>query len=163
MKNEIESAEDLGHGARNDAHTALFIREIDVADAEAAARLSEELGYPTTPQVMAVRIQRLAHLADRVVFVACLSQSVVGWIDVGVVHHVQADPYVEIGGLVVSSAHRSAGIGQKLIQRAEEWARNRRVATMVVRSRIARQDAHRFYVREGYEKMKTSVVFSKVL
>jgi hypothetical protein len=32
-----------------------------------------------------------------------------------------------------------------------------------VRSQIIREDAHRFYLREGYSKVKTSVVFEKPL
>jgi hypothetical protein len=34
---------------------------------------------------------------------------------------------------------------------------------MVVRSQMAREAAHRFYVREGYRQTKTSAVFSKSL
>jgi hypothetical protein len=34
---------------------------------------------------------------------------------------------------------------------------------MVVRSRIVRERAHRFYEREGYELVKTSHVFEKPL
>jgi hypothetical protein len=32
---------------------------------------------------------------------------------------------------------------------------------MLVRSRVTREQAHRFYLREGYELTKTSAVFSK--
>jgi GNAT superfamily N-acetyltransferase len=140
----------------------LSIREINAADAEAAAQLSGELGYPVNASAMRDRICRFEFLPDHVVFVACLDHVVVGWIDVGVVHHLQAEPSAEIGGLVVSSDHRSAGIGRILLMRAEDWARKRHVTRMIVRSRITRDDAHRFYLREGYEKVKTSAVFSKV-
>jgi hypothetical protein len=34
---------------------------------------------------------------------------------------------------------------------------------MLVRSQIKREDAHRFYLREGYVRTKTSVVFTKEL
>jgi len=37
------------------------------------------------------------------------------------------------------------------------------VTTMVVRSRVARERAHRFYEREGYALVKTSHVFEKPL
>jgi (aminoalkyl)phosphonate N-acetyltransferase len=141
----------------------LSIRQIAIADAEAAARLSGELGYPVSPAAMEERIRRLAGLADHAVYIACIEDSVVGWIDVGIVHHLQADPYGEIGGLVVSDGHRSAGIGRELVLRAEQFARERGVAKMVVRSQIAREAAHRFYLREGYERTKTSAVFTKAL
>ncbi len=91
------------------------IREITVADAEAAASLSDELGYPVPAAAMKQRIENLRKLNDHVVYVACLPGAVVGWIDVGIVHHLQSESCGEIGGLVVSSACRSAGIGAKLV------------------------------------------------
>jgi GNAT superfamily N-acetyltransferase len=142
---------------------ALSIREIAISDAEAAARLSGELGYPVSSVVMEERIRRLAGLQDHVVFVACLADSLVGWVDVGVVHHLQNDPYAETGGLIVSNGFRSAGIGRKLVLQAEEFAKGRNLTKVVVRSQIAREAAHRFYLREGYERTKTSAVFSKSL
>jgi len=87
-----------------------------------------------------------------------------GWIDVSVVYHLQNEPYGEIGGLVVASDFRSVGIGQKLLRRAEEWIRDEKtLARVVVRSQISREAAHRFYLREGYSRWKTSAVFSKEL
>ncbi len=142
---------------------AFSIREIAITDADAAARLSGELGYPVSPAAMERRIQRLANLPDHAVYIACTADSVVGWIDVGIVHHLQAEPYGEVGGLVVADGFRSAGIGRQLVLRAEQFARERGVAKMVVRSQIAREAAHRFYLREGYELTKTSAVFSKSL
>lgn len=160
MERELQSPHSLHENAVLDA---LAIREISLADAEAAAQLSGELGYPVPPERMRERIRRMASLPDHAVFVGCVDGAVVGWIDVGVIHHLQADPYAEIGGLVVSGNYRGAGIGRMLVMRAEQWARRREVARMVVRSRITREGAHRFYVREGYEHIKTSAVFSKSL
>jgi GNAT superfamily N-acetyltransferase len=139
------------------------IRPVDVADAEAVAELSGELGYPVSVAAMEERILAYALLTDRVVLVACRDGAVIGWIDVGIVHHLQVDPSGEIGGLVVSHACRSQGLGAKLVSRAEEWIKDRGITRVVVRSNIAREAAHRFYLREGYERTKTSAVFSKTL
>jgi len=139
------------------------IRLIDTADAEAVAGLSGELGYPVSVAAMEERIRNYALLSDRVVFVACHDGALIGWIDVGIVHHLQVEPNGEIGGLVVSHACRSSGIGAKLVSRAEEWVKERGVTRMIVRSNITREAAHRFYLREGYEQTKTSAVFSKIL
>jgi GNAT superfamily N-acetyltransferase len=79
------------------------------------------------------------------------------------VEHLQADVRAEIGGLVVAAGCRSQGIGARLVGHAEQWARERGMCGMVVRSQIKREDAHRFYLREGYERTKTSAVFSKEL
>jgi GNAT superfamily N-acetyltransferase len=139
------------------------IREMAVTDAEAAAKLSEELGYPISANAMARRIQIVRSLKDHVVYVACVSEAVVGWIDVGIIHHLQAEPYGEIGGFVVSSDFRSGGIGRRLIAQAEQWVARQGIIRMIVRSQIAREAAHRFYLREGYSRTKTSAVFSKEL
>jgi GNAT superfamily N-acetyltransferase len=112
---------------------------------------------------MSRRIELLNRSGGHAVYVACLSGEVVGWIDVMESHHLQAEPCAEIGGLVVSGEARSGGIGRRLVERAEHWARQRGLARVVVRSRITREDAHRFYLREGYSRTKTSAVFAKDL
>ena len=144
----------------------ITIREITPADAGAAAELSGELGYPVSGEAMRERIEAFGATPDHIVFVACTSDPArtVAWIDVSVVHHLQNEPYGEIGGLVVSSDYRNAGIGQKLLGRAEEWIRDEKnIRRVVVRSQISRDAAHRFYLREGYSRWKTSAVFSKDL
>ncbi|MBV8550829.1 MAG: GNAT family N-acetyltransferase [Acidobacteriaceae bacterium] len=146
-----------------DPEDVLVIREVSIDDAGAAAQLSGELGYPASTEVMEQRIRDLANRPDHTVYVACLEDMIVGWIDVGLAYHFQAEPYAEIGGLVVSSNARSNGIGRRLVAQAERWARERGVSRVVVRSRINREGAHRFYEREGYSRVKTSAVFSKIL
>ena len=146
----------------------LSIREVRISDAGAVAKLSGELGYPVSIEVMENRIRTLEVLNDHVVYVACVTEGVVGcivvgWIVVGVTHHLQAEPYGEIGGLVVSSEFRSNGIGRQLVATAERWVADRGIAKVLVRSQIAREAAHRFYLREGYSQTKTSAVFSKAL
>jgi len=136
-------------------------REITPDDANAAAKLSEELGYPVSPAEMKQRIEALARLRDHAVYVACITGSVVGWIDVGISRHLQSEPRAEIGGLVVSSEMRGRGIGRHLVTCAENWARQRGLRGIVVRSQIAREEAHNFYLREGYARTKTSAVFTK--
>jgi len=137
------------------------IREITVADAAAAARLSGELGYPVSTEAMELRIQARQHLRDHAVFVATIAEEVVAWIDVSIVHHLQGEPFGEIGGLVVADGHRGTGIGRKLLAHAEQWIAARGFHNVLVRSQIKREDAHRFYLREGYARTKTSAVFSK--
>ena len=139
----------------------LQTREITLSDASAAGELSGDLGYPASPEVMQQRIASLS--ADHVVYVACLDGEVVGWIDVSLTHHLQSDPRAEIGGLVVSSKVRSRGIGRVLVASAEQWALERGLNSVVVRSQIAREAAHNFYLREGYARTKTSAVFTKQL
>ena len=145
------------------SHLSIEVRAIVPADAEAAAHLSGELGYPTDATVMRLRIEQLTASVDHGAFVACQADRVVGWIHVSAVHHMQSDARAEIGGLVVAAQARSAGIGAQLVARAEQWAREARLTSVVVRSQIMREAAHRFYLREGYERTKTSAVFAKAI
>jgi GNAT superfamily N-acetyltransferase len=141
----------------------LVIREVTRTDLESLCRLSAELGYPASAEVMEQRVQALTQLADHSVYVASLRSEVVGWIHVAIVHHLQAEARAEIGGLVVGTEVRGNGIGRELLIRAEQWALQRGVRSVVVRSQIARDAAHRFYLREGYKQTKTSAVFTKTL
>ena len=143
-------------------HT-IAIRPIEPTDAESAARLSGVLGYPVDGRSMAARIARLAESPEHGVFVACAGDEVVGWIHVSAVEHMQSNPRAEIGGLVVDDGWRSQGVGAKLVARAETWARDAGFAELLVRSQIAREAAHRFYLREGFARTKTSAVFTKHL
>jgi GNAT superfamily N-acetyltransferase len=142
----------------------MHIREMSVSDAEAIAELAAQLGYPVSAEIMKRRIGELQALGDHIVYVACsASDTLVGWLHVGIVHHLQADVCAEIGGLVVAASVRSHGIGRLLVARAEEWARHRGVNRILVRSNIIRDAAHRFYLREGYSRKKMSAVFEKIL
>lgn len=142
---------------------AVNIRPLGPDDADAAMRLSAELGYPTDRESMLRRIQQIAGDANRTVLVGCLEGEVVGWIDLSIEYHLQTDLVVLIGGLVISEATRNRGIGRELCEAAEDWARGRGITRIRVRSNVIRERAHSFYLRDGYARVKTSAVFEKAL
>jgi GNAT superfamily N-acetyltransferase len=142
---------------------ALEIRPIWAEDAATAASLCTQLGYPTDEAAVLARMTQIAGDAHRAVLVACLDDAVVGWIDLSVEYHLQSEPSVLIGGLVVSVSARGQGIGRRLSKAAEDWARAKGVARLRVRSNAIRERAHAFYLRDGYARVKTSAVFEKTL
>lgn len=142
---------------------AMLIREMTRDDARAIAKLSGELGYPVDVEEMSRRMELVLVSNDRVVYVACAAHDVIGWIELGIVHHLAAGTYGEIAGFIISSEHRNLGVGRRLLNEGERWVESRGITTIVVRSRVAREAAHRFYLREGYCRVKTSAVFSKEL
>jgi GNAT superfamily N-acetyltransferase len=75
--------------------------------------------------------------------------------------HLQYAASAVIGGLVVREDMRGLGVGKRLCLEVEEWARSNSVSLVRVRSQIKRENAHRFYLRDGYSKVKTSFVFEK--
>jgi GNAT superfamily N-acetyltransferase len=143
------------------AEDDLIIRVMSPSDAERAAELSGELGYPITVDAMRARLSQLASLEDHILYAACVLGDVAAWIDVGIVHHLQSPSYGEIGGLIVSSAYRGQGIGKKLVKAAEQWIAAKGIPTILVRSQVAREAAHRFYLQQNFSHVKTSAVFTK--
>lgn len=141
--------------------SAVSIRRLVVDDAEAAAELSSQLGYPCSAGDLRERIKELSRTVDRVAFAAVVDGQMVGWIDAAMESHLQAPASVVIGGLVVREDMRGLGVGRRLCLEVEEWARSKSVPLVRVRSQIKREDAHRFYLRDGYSKVKTSFVFEK--
>ncbi|MGE5114026.1 MAG: GNAT family N-acetyltransferase [Acidobacteriaceae bacterium] len=102
------------------------IRECGPHDAASVAALSGELGYPVPATEMERRLEHFANDPNHAVLVACGEDgSVAGWIDVGVVFHLQSGAYCEIGGLVVAANARNNGIGRELLTAGEKWASSR--------------------------------------
>jgi PhnO protein len=63
-------------------------------------------------------------------------------------HH--AGKIGEIQELYVDESARGLGIGKQLTDKIKAIAKERNVIQVEVTSRLARQDAHRFYEREGF-------------
>ena len=141
---------------------AFSIREMRPDDAETVAQLIGELGYERTAADVRMWIERSVTVRDRqAAFVACLGRKVIGWVEVSLERRLQSPDFALIGGLVVSKDYRSNGIGRLLCERAAMWSWEHGAAKLRVTSRSTRADAHRFYTREGFEPVKTSMVFEK--
>ena len=141
----------------------MTIRPARAVDAAALADLTTQLGYPTRAPELAERLAMLDG-EEHVLFVAAGEEDqALGWIHVAIEVGLEHGRSAVIRGVVVDEGHRNDGIGVALLQAGEGWARDRGVNRMVVRSRIVRERAHRFYEREGYALEKTSHVFAKDL
>ena len=96
-------------------------------------------------------------------FTAVSGVQVVGFIHICVIETLEHEPRGEIRALSVHEKHRGAGIGAQLVERAEQWAMERRVQKVRVRSNIIRDRARNFYERLGYALTKTQNVFDKTI
>ncbi|HUY93971.1 MAG TPA: GNAT family N-acetyltransferase [Terracidiphilus sp.] len=135
---------------------------MEPGDAEAVAELSRQLGYDRSAEEIRAWIRDAAgRPAEQAAFVACVGGKVAGWIEVSIERRLQSAPFAMIGGLVVRDGERGRGIGRQLCQRAEAWTWEQGLTTVRVTSRSTREGAHRFYLRDGYEQVKTSLVFEK--
>ncbi len=140
----------------------LTIREMRPDDAPEVSVLCGQLGYARSPEAIRAWIESLGRDGQpQAAFVACVGEEVVGWIEISIERRLQTPPFAFIGGLVVKEGRRGRGIGRRLCARAEAWSWEQEVHTLRLTSRSTRLDAHRFYVRDGYHVIKSSLVFEK--
>ncbi len=143
---------------------SVSVRPLAPRDAAAVARLSGELGYPASEQEIAARAAKLLANGAGGLFVAESGEGdVEGWIQVAEDAALTHEPQAVILGLVVSRARRRTGIGRELLREAERWAASRGYWRIRLRSRVAREEAHRFYLACGYAIEKTQHAFTKAL
>lgn len=146
------------------APKSITIRTARPDDAEAIARLSGELGYPTTAPDARRRLFDIKTSEHHAVLVAeDDSGSVVGWMHVFRSPRLGGEPFAELGGLVVTETLRGHGIGSRLVAEAERWASERGIGTLRIRTRTTRNDARLFYEDLGFFLTKTQVVFERQL
>ena len=140
------------------------IRAAQASDHAQIAELAGQLSYPSTPEEIARRLQGLQRSAEAAVFVVELETGeIAGWIAVFVYRTVEADARAEVSGLVVDERFRSQRVGEHLLARAEQWAREHGCRAIGLRSNIIRDRAHAFYQRQGYAHVKTQKAFRKEL
>lgn len=95
--------------------------------------------------------------------VAEQSSGIVGWVAAERRLLLESGERAEIVGLIVGAGSRRNGIGRALVQAAEEWAVERRLDLIAVRSSVTRVESHPFYERLGYIRSKTQHAYLKRL
>ena len=144
--------------------STLTIRLARPEDAEALAKLADQLGYSSTVEQVRRRFEALAKNSDEnAVFVAEADGKILGWVHAHIYNLLVDDPETEIGGLVVDEAVRGQHIGEKLMQAAEAWTLEKDCSSVYLRSNLIRTRAHEFYKRLGYSIIKSQHAFRKVL
>lgn len=144
------------------------IREMRPTDATIAAELGNELGYTVSTALFAERIALLCDdVSDKTTYGLLVAEheklGIVGWVYIYSMQPLLTERYAEIGGLVVGTRARRTGAGAALMQAAEAWAIERGYATMRLRSGMHRPEAHLFYEKIGYAKVRESMMFQKTL
>ena len=135
-----------------EAATPVTIREAAQRDAASLAALLGELGYPSTPDQAAERIERIAVDPSTWVVVAEVESELAGLGALHIQNLVERDePGCEVAGLVVGERYRRSGIGELLMRALEDEARRRGGKVMVLNTAHRRADAHAFYEALGYE------------
>jgi len=142
---------------------AATLRPARLADAPAFADLATQLGYPSSPRQVEERLATVLEDPKHLILAAVSGGRVVGWAHAYVCCLVESDTFAELGGLVVDEASRGKGVGGKLLEKVEDWARQKGCGAVAVRSNVIRHEAHKFYAARGYEQIKTQHSFRKLL
>ncbi|MBO9674494.1 MAG: GNAT family N-acetyltransferase [Sphingobacteriaceae bacterium] len=139
------------------------IREISEQDAESVAALSTQLGYESNIKETSARIKHINNSNENCAFVAVADNKVVGWIHGFYTLRIEADPFVEIGGLIIDAQFRGRQIGKQLIEHVKLWAKMHEVKKLMVRCNTKRTESHKFYETVGFKENKRQVVFEMEL
>lgn len=141
---------------------AVTLRAYAPADNAAVAALLGELGYPCTPDAVAVRMQRMQQAGGYECHVACGANGVCGVLQLRDGFSLEHDEnFIHVLALVVAENMRGQGIGRALMQLAAQRAIAAGAARLLVNSGLQRTDAHAFYRSMGYAQ--TGLRFVKTL
>ncbi len=139
------------------------LRAAVAGDAEAIARLAGQLGYAVAADAVEGRLAALRGRGGEVLVAAAPDGRVLGWMGLRIQVSLTSPAHAEIASLVVDAAARGGGLGHRFVLAAESWARANGLAAVRVLSNTVRHDAHRFYEREGYARIKTQQLFAREL
>src|SRR5699024_1470809 len=93
------------------------------------------LGYPPTTAEMEFRFPKISSNSLYTTQIAEKNGVVVGMIGMLLgFHYEKNENYVRIVALVVDSEYRKQGIGERLIEKAEEWAKEQGANKIVLNS-----------------------------
>jgi GNAT superfamily N-acetyltransferase len=141
----------------------MVVRPIAEPDLAAATALLEQLGYPMSAAEVNRRLAIVCAAPGHRVWVADDGGQVVGLLHAFFRPALDKPPEVVVQALVVDATRRSQRIGERLMQVAEQWARETCSATVSLYSGVQRTDTHRFYERLGYARIGPSLQMRKVL
>ena len=137
----------------NERFLDLTIRVAEMNDAAVLAQLMCELGYETTKSEMQMRMERIAADECYRTFVAVLDGKVCGMIGTFTCpSYEHNDPGGRILAVATLGTMRRRGIGRALIAIAEKDFAQRGIRRVALNTRLAREDAHKFYESLGYER-----------
>ena len=127
------------------------IRAARAADTPALAKLILNLGYPSTADELPPRLMLVEGQGDTVLVAEDDAGQVVGFSALHLMRlfH-QRKPLGYITAFVTDPAAQRTGVGRRLLEASEVWARGRGCYRLTVTSAEQRAGAHDFYAAGGY-------------
>lgn len=143
----------------------IVIRKAALKDSGQLVSLNEQLGYKITEEKLIDSLCELLENPDYEIYVAeqIPSGLLLGFIFAYAFKSICQDYAYEVLGLVVHEKFRSKNIGVRLLAEIEMVALSKGINCIIIHSNVIRDNAHKFYIREGYSITKTQHVFHKYL
>lgn len=141
-----------------------MIRNVEMRDAAAIARLAGVLGYPVTESVVSTNLVRILKNKNHSFLVFEAEVGVVGFIEAEVYEAVYSEEVMfNVLGLVVDTAQQGHGVGSQLLAALEKKAAHQGIFCIRLNSGEQRHAAHKFYEKNGYTSNHTQKRFLKKL
>lgn len=142
----------------------VMIREAQQRDADKISILCEQLSRAVAVADVAERLKvYTSNPAEYLFLVAEAGGEVVGFVCAIIKTEILSGPQARIDGVVVDLNFRGGGVGRKLMEAAEKWAKENSSVTMKLNSNIKRTETHKFYEKLGYTNAKMQYQFKKEL
>lgn len=141
----------------------VIIRKAKMDDAKAIAELSLQMDHDMTEAEALERLTNILEDKKQTLLVAEVDGKVQGYNSVSANYELLNGVQARIEGLVVNESIRGLGLGRKLMEKAEEWAKEQGSKSMKLASNSKRIEAHKFYEKIGYTRAKEQAAFKKVL
>ncbi len=133
------------------------IRRCMISDIHGIYELcKEELGYDFSEDQVAQNVRRLIVSRENMLLVAVDSEEkVVGFIHANNHEPVYAPPMKDIVAIAIAPEYRHHGLGSKLLNAVEEWARATGAKGVRANSDVRQKNALAFYKSLGYEYIRS--------
>ncbi len=131
----------------------LHIEELDEGDLARTWPVMAQLRPHLTEVDYLAMIRRMRAADGFRIFAAIRGGDVVGVTGVRPMELLYCGRILQIDDLVVSEAERSTGVGKALVDHVKAEARAQGRSEVHLDSSLVRADAHRFYDREGFERL----------
>lgn len=133
----------------------MHIRDVTPDDAAAISEINREaLGYEFPVQDTRAQLERIVKAPNIVLLVAVDGEDVLGYIQLSDYENTYHRPLKNLITLATSPRHQRRGVGRRLLEAGEEWARADGACGVRLVTGQNRVEARKFYAANGYEVRK---------
>ncbi|WP_299429210.1 aminoglycoside 6'-N-acetyltransferase [uncultured Meiothermus sp.] len=141
------------------------IRSLQVTDLPSYFLLRTAL-WPDSAGSFELEVAEIIGAADQASFVAEHEQALIGFVEVSLRPYAEgcdSRPVGYLEGWYVAPQHRRSGVGRRLVETAEDWARAKGCTEMASDTELHNALSQQTHTRLGYQEVERMVCFRKLL